>query len=168
MTSPDPDTARSRNSQANIEDERSIFETFLFSNGLKLTSQRAQIFEEVFRLHGHIDAEGIVAKMRSLHRGASRATVYRTLDLLVEAGLVKPVRLATGQHYYEHIHSGEHHDHLVCLECGKIIEFFSPDIEATQCRICDEMGFFPKRHSMIIYGTCRDCHSKKKKKKTGK
>jgi Fur family ferric uptake transcriptional regulator len=162
MARRDPEKKNSRSLPVDIEEERVIFEAYLRSNGLKLTNQRKQIFEEVFGHHGHIDADGIAAKMHNLDKGASRATVYRTLDLLVESGLVKPVRLGTGQHYYEHVHSGEHHDHLVCTSCGKIFEFYSHELEKYQGSICDEMGFTPKRHTMIIYGTCRTCSAKRK------
>lgn len=140
------------------KDERRIFEAFLQSRGLRLTRPRKIIFEEVFRVHGHVDAEELSTILRGPGKRVSRASVYRTLDLLAEAGLVKPVRLGgKEQRLYEHVHSGEHHDHLICDKCGKIIEFFCGEIEALQSGICREKGFQPATHSMIIYGICARC-----------
>jgi len=144
------------------EDERVSFDSFLKNRGLKLTGQRKAIFREVFRIHGHVDADDIVANLKRSGEKVSRATVYRTLELLVDAELVKAVRPGTSQMYYEHAHSGEHHDHLVCVKCSRIFEFYSPEIEETQVRVCREKDFVPNRHTMIIYGTCRNCRRKGK------
>ncbi len=151
-----------------ILEERQRFEDFLRSRGLRLTSQRLAVFEEVFRYHGHLDADEIAERVRGQAKGASRATVYRTLDLLVEAGLVKSIRLGSSQHFYEHVHKEEHHDHLVCLKCGGIFEFYSPELEETQDRICREINFTPQRHNMVIFGICEKCKKKGKGKKPAK
>jgi len=148
------------NLPSEIDVERERFEAYLASRGLRLTEQRRAIFEEVFRHHGHLDAEELVGRLRAMGKQASRATVYRTLDLLVEAGLVKPLRLTTEQRYFEHVHAGEHHDHLVCIECNRIFEFYSEELEECQARICDETDFTPKRHTMVIYGICSECRKK--------
>lgn len=140
-----------------IEIERIRFREFLSEKGLKLTKQRLIIFDEVFRHHGHLDADSIAKMLRSMGKRASRATVYRTLDLLLEAGLVKSMRLGSKPDYFEHVHPGEHHDHLVCTKCGEIIEFFSEVLENTQDRICGEFRFKPDRHTMTIFGVCAKC-----------
>ncbi len=98
--------------------------------------------------------------LKSLGKKGSRATVYRTLDLLVAAECVKKVSLGTSQTVYEHVHSGEHHDHLVCVECGVIIEFYSEELEKCQDGICDEESFTPIRHSMVVFGKCKKCSRK--------
>lgn len=144
-------------SDSGIEEERIRFREFLKSKGLKLTKQRQIIFDEVFRHHGHLDAESIAGRLRGMGKRASRATVYRTLDLLSEAGLVKSIRLGSKQQSFEHVHTGEHHDHLVCNSCGMIIEFFSEELENSQDRICGEYGFCPERHTMTIFGVCAKC-----------
>lgn len=146
-----------------IDDERERFKAFLKGRGLSLTSQRDAVFEEVFRYHGHLEADEIADRLRRSGRRASRATVYRTLDLLVEAGLAKRVRLGSAQRQYEHVHPGEHHDHLVCEKCGKVLEFYSPEIEDCQARVCDENDFEPVRHTMIIFGLCSRCRKTPKK-----
>ncbi|MFH1675738.1 MAG: Fur family transcriptional regulator [bacterium] len=155
--------ARTKNNEndnlggSDIEAEREIFTAFLKERGLKLTRQRDAIFEEVFCHHGHIDADDLAAKLKKKDKRASRATVYRTLDLLVESGLVKPTRLSSDQYSYEHVHHGEHHDHLICRKCGKVIEFFSSEIEEAQIKVCKRNKFTPKSHTMVIHGLCEDC-----------
>jgi len=144
------------------ENEKARFKAFLKNRGLKLTNQRRAIFDAVFSDHGHLHADEIADRLRKLGNKASRATVYRTLDLLVEAELVKAVRPGTSQMYYEHVHTGEHHDHLVCVECSEIFEFYSPEIEETQNQVCVELDFTPHKHTMVIYGVCSDCRKKKK------
>jgi len=150
-----------------LDEERQRLEAFLRSRGLRLTAQRRIVFEEVFRHHGHLDVDELVARLRRLGKRASRATVYRTLDLLAEAGLVKHMRLGTSQRRFEHVHSGEHHDHLVCLRCGEIFEFLSPELEDCQSRICRETGFAPERHTMVIFGVCAKCREKESRKGSG-
>ncbi len=140
-----------------IREELERFKAFLGTQLLRLTRQRKAILREVFRHHGHIDVEELTSRMRNLEVGASRATVYRTLDLLAEAGLVKRVGLGRSQRYYEHVHLGEHHDHLVCTECGRIIEFYSEELEGCQSRVCSEQGFTPVSHTMTIFGKCSEC-----------
>lgn len=142
------------------EIERSFFEVFLKKKGLKLTQQRRLIFEEVFRIHGHVDAEKISMSLKKPGKHVSRASVYRTLDLLVEAGLVKPILITPRRRVYEHIHTGEHHDHLVCVKCGTVIEFLSPEIEDLQNKVCERNTFNASGHTMIIYGTCSKCRRK--------
>ncbi|HDS29658.1 MAG TPA: transcriptional repressor [Firmicutes bacterium] len=144
-----------------LKPEFERFEKFLRLNQLRMTCQRKAILREVFRYHGHIDADELSERVRKIDRAASRATVYRTLDLLAQAGLVKNVGLGRSQKFFEHVHHGEHHDHLVCESCGEIIEFFSSELENCQSAVCDEHDFLPKRHTMVIFGLCGKCRKKK-------
>jgi Fur family transcriptional regulator, ferric uptake regulator len=151
----------SKDSTSNAVEESKLFEIYLRGKGLRLTRPRRLIFDEVFSVHGHVDAEELAAHLREPGKKVSRASVYRTLDLLAEANLVKPIRLLGGkQRVYEHIHSGEHHDHLVCTECGRIQEFFSEGLENLQSKVCKEHEFRPVRHTMIVYGLCGQCNKK--------
>jgi Fur family transcriptional regulator, ferric uptake regulator len=143
--------------------ERKLFESFLATRHLRLTRPRKLIFDEVFRIHGHVDAEEIALSLRTAGKRVSRASVYRTLDLLAEANFVKPVTLGSKQRFYEHVHTGEHHDHLVCQDCGKIFEFYSGEIEDLQTKICSKNSFEPVRHTMTIYGRCGQCRKKNPK-----
>jgi Fur family transcriptional regulator, ferric uptake regulator len=150
-----PDSMDSMSSELQAEKEK--LETFLATRGLRMTSQRRTIFYAVFRIHGHVDAEELYAILKKEDISVSRASVYRSLDLFAEAGLVKPIRLGGKQRLYEHVHQGEHHDHLFCEKCGQIIEFFSPEIEELQTKVCNEKIFEPLRHTMVIQGICSKC-----------
>lgn len=152
-------TKQTHNGKATVEyeDELNQFQAYLKQLGLRLTLQRLVIFNEVFSDHGHLDADEITHRLQNQGKKVGRATVYRTLILLVEAGLVKRIRLGSSQQYFEHIHLGEHHDHLVCLSCGKVIEFYSDQIEKYQEIICHKEKFTPHRHTMVIFGVCSEC-----------
>lgn len=137
--------------------ERKQFVDFLRDNGHRVTQERLTLFDEIFTLHGHIDAEELLESMVERGQKISRATVYRNLDLLVECGLVLKHRLGRGRYVFEHVHTGQRHDHLVCSDCGRVAEFVSPGIAALQQEICRAHGFVPGRHSLQITGLCRDC-----------
>lgn len=142
------------------EREREIFESSLRERGMRVTRERMALFDEVFAQHGHIDAEALLESLSARGAKISRATVYRNLDLLVELGLATRQRLGRRGYLYEHIHPGQRHDHLVCTECGRVVEFLSPAIAALQTEICRAHGFVPTRHSLQIYGLCRECGGK--------
>jgi Fur family ferric uptake transcriptional regulator len=137
--------------------ERQHFIKFVRERGLRLTSERLALFDEIFAQHGHVDAEELLRAMQSHGLKTSRATVYRNLDLLVECGLVRKHRLGGNRHLYEHVHVGQRHDHLICRECSRVVEFVSPVIEAMQTEICRAHGFEISSHSLQILGLCVDC-----------
>jgi Fur family transcriptional regulator, ferric uptake regulator len=139
--------------------EKESFLKFLRSRGQRVTSERLALFEEIFAQHRHIDAEELLASMQARGLKISRATVYRNLDLLVESGLAVKQRLGHRRFLYEHIHGGQHHDHLVCIRCGRVVEFVSPGIAALEREICRAHGFAPAHHSLQINGVCNDCAS---------
>jgi Fur family ferric uptake transcriptional regulator len=98
--------------------------------------------------------------MREKGKKISRATVYRTLELLTDCGLVGRVRLNEEKYRYERLHKGEHHDHMICTSCGRIIEFVDPRIEKLQDAVCEKYGFVPTSHSHQIRGLCSSCQKK--------
>jgi Fur family ferric uptake transcriptional regulator len=137
--------------------ERDRFLQFLRSRGSRVTQERLALFEEIFAQHKHIDAEELLAAMKNRGLKISRATVYRNLDLLVDCGLVRKQRLGRDRFLYEHVHGGQHHDHLVCTGCGRVVEFVSPGFVALQAEICRAHGFQPSHHTLQISGLCNDC-----------
>lgn len=137
--------------------EREQFLTYMRDRGLRVTSERLALFDEIYRQHGHIDAEQLLEALKESGHKISRATVYRNLDLLVDCGLVRKQRLGRNRYLYEHIHAGQSHDHLVCTQCGRVVEFVSPGITALQTRICQAHGFSPDHHQLQIQGLCNDC-----------
>lgn len=141
-------------------EEQQRFETFLRSRQLKLTGERLELVEEVFGQVHHFDADQLHMALKLKGKAISRATVYRTLDLLVQCGLVRKSSFGDQHAHYEAVRSNEHHDHLICLNCDAIIEFFRPDLEALQEAICHEYGFRPMHHSHQIFGLCKECQSR--------
>lgn len=140
--------------------EHTMFSTFLAENGMKLTAQRRAVLEAVLETHRHFDAEEMVDIIKRRDRKISRATVYRTLDLLVRGGFVRAMELGDSKKVYEHIIGHRHHDHLICTECGRTIEFDEDLIESLQQQVCDRLNFKPQRHSLGIFGVCDRCQEK--------
>jgi len=138
-------------------DYEDVFRDFLQTRGLKLTRERKVILEEVFKYHDHFDIDEFYLKVRQNGLRVSKASIYRTLPLLLECGLVDEVKTTERQAFYEHIHGHKHHDHLICLSCGKVIEFYSPAIEKLQEEICRKSRFKSLRHILEIQGHCKDC-----------
>lgn len=137
--------------------EEEQFLAFLRSRGLRATAERRALIREIFAQHGHFDADTILAAV--LHRGLaiSRATVYRNLELLVQAGLAHKVRLNGRSYLYEHLHSGQRHDHMACRCCGRMVEFVSPGITALLGEICRAHGFEGRQNQLQILGICQSC-----------
>ncbi|MEO8275781.1 MAG: Fur family transcriptional regulator [Thermoanaerobaculia bacterium] len=137
--------------------EEEQFLTFLRGRGLRATAERRALIREIFAQHGHFDADSI---LQAVNRGEfviSRATVYRNLELLVEAGLAHKVRLGGRRYLYEHLHSGQRHDHMACRRCGRMVEFVSPGITALLGEICRAHGFEGRQNQLQILGLCRSC-----------
>ena len=140
--------------------EANRFEAYLRGKKLKLTGERMEILGTIFQKDVHFDAEELHADLKHKGRDISRATVYRTLDLLVQCGLVRKSSLGSTHANYEAAHENEHHDHLICLNCNKVIEFYRPDLETLQEAICLDQRFKPFHHSLQIFGICNDCTDK--------
>jgi len=134
------------------------FEAFLKTRGLKLTSQRRRIFDRVFATHEHFSAEALVGWLeREPGPRASRATVYRTLGLLLAGKFLSALDAGKGELVYEHVLGHMHHDHMLCLECGKIEEFHDEKIEELQLAACRKKGFELVTHDLRLRGYCRAC-----------
>lgn len=139
--------------------ERRTFLDYLRRHGRRVTAERLAMFEEIFRQHGHIDADRLHAAMTARGIKISRATVYRNLDLLVDCDLVRRQRFGRNRYLYEHVHPGQQHDHLVCRRCGRLVEFVSPGIRALQREICKAHGFEPGEVTVQISSLCTRCEA---------
>ena len=137
--------------------EKKIFLEHIQAAGLRRTSQRDLILETFLSTEEHLTSEDLYWLVHKQDPETGQTTVYRTLKLLTEAGLAREVRFGDNKTYYEHHYNHEHHDHMICTECGKVIEFFSPDIEALQDPMADNFGFRPSHHSLRLWGVCADC-----------
>jgi Fur family ferric uptake transcriptional regulator len=134
-----------------------IFVNKLRTKKLKVTEERLKVLREVFSRHDHFDVETLVDKFRRHNEGVSRATVYRTLDLLHEFGFILRLTLSDGSMRYEHIMGHTHHEHLICENCGKILEVRVSELEQIQNEVALQNYFIPTRRSFNIYGICRKC-----------
>ena len=136
------------------------FRDYLKSKGLKYTPERRLVLREIFSFHNHFDAEGLFEKLREKGEHVSRATIYRTLPLLIESGLIKEALRCQDHTHYEHVFGHPHHDHLVCLGCGRVIEFREDKIERMQELICRRYDFQSIEHRLGIRGYCNRCKKK--------
>lgn len=140
--------------------EISRFQDFLSAQGLKLTRERTALVHEIFATHYHFEADELLFKMKEKSLKISRATIYRTLELLVKSGLVRRVHLGEDHYHYEHVRGDSHHDHLICTLCGAVIEFHDPQLEQRQREICLKKKFTPTFHNLQILGICGSCQKK--------
>ncbi|MDE0881572.1 MAG: transcriptional repressor [Myxococcota bacterium] len=130
------------------------FQDELFDRGLRLTKQRESIFCMVLRSGDHLSAEDLHRKVRDENRSIGFATVYRTLRLLVDVNLVEVRQFGDGVQRYESA-AGDHHDHMVCLDCRKVFEFENDEIERLQHQVAEGQGFEIARHRLDLYVRCR-------------
>ena len=136
-----------------------LFGRYLREQGLPVTHQREAVAEVVFATQEHLSVDDLEGRLRERGERIGKATVYRTLDLLVRSRLVEEHDFGEGFKRYEHRLSRQPvHEHLVCLECGKVIEFQSPEIVGVETRVRTEHGFVPVRHRLEVFGLCRECH----------
>lgn len=142
--------------------EPSQFKTRIFEEGLKATKQREEILNIFLNLPGHKSLAQIFAQVVKSNPRIGYATVYRTLKLLTRLGLATQQKFDDGETRYEPTSEGSHHDHLICLECGKIIEFKDQRLEALQQRIAQRHRFKTFHHRMELYGRCDGCVQKKR------
>jgi Fur family ferric uptake transcriptional regulator len=153
------------NKELGMPREIDIFVDFLKKKNLKLTNQREEIINIFFKTNRHLSVEDLydIVKKKAPHIG--QATVFRTLKLLCEAGLAGEVDFGDKKIRYEHEFGHQHHDHLVCVKCNKFIEVIEPKIEKLQDALCKKFSFSPQRHRLEIFGICRECRLRYKKRR---
>jgi Fur family ferric uptake transcriptional regulator len=135
-----------------------ILSKYLKSKGkLRSTTERFAILDAVLETQGHFDAESLYYRLISGGMKVSKATVYNTLELLQNAGLVSKYRFAESSSRYEKAFGRPHHHHLICLACGDIIEFVNEKLERIQEEVSAEKKFSPQSYSLQVFGTCSKC-----------
>ena len=148
-----------------MTEEQEVFLKHIQKQGLKRTAQRDLILDVFLRNEGHVSGEDLYGLVHEQDPTVGQTTVYRTLRLLTEAGLAREVRFGDGRAHYEHNYKHEHHDHMICSECGKIIEFYSPELEAIQDAMAARHKFELTEHLLRMIGICADCRRQEREKK---
>ncbi len=134
-----------------------LFRDYLKSKGLRLTREREEILKEIMKIHGHFEVEDIYLRLRRKKVKVSQTSIYRTLPLLVESGIVQKTPCDRMKARYEHVLGHRHHDHMVCIKCGRIIEFSNERIERLQEEAGKKYRFEILGHRLVLSGLCEEC-----------
>jgi Fur family ferric uptake transcriptional regulator len=140
-----------------VSELQARLDDYMNRHGLRSTAQRRLVTEIFFQSSEHLSIEDLLREVRRKDSRVGYATVYRTLKLLKESGLANERHFGDGVSRYEVAHADTHHDHLICTECGKIVEFENDRIEQLQDDLAAQHGFVLTRHKHELYGVCADC-----------
>jgi Fur family ferric uptake transcriptional regulator len=151
------------NEMSDLARFRAMLSTHMAKKGLRSTDQRRLIVETFFKSPNHVSIEELLAQVRTQDAKVGYATVYRTLKLLTECGVAFERRFGDGLARYELADDASHHDHLICVDCGAIVEFEEPRIESIQALVAKQHGFELRSHKHELYGVCADCQKKTKR-----
>lgn len=146
-----------------IDTVERLFQNYLRKKGHRCTPERMLVLREIYESPDHHDADEIFLSLKQKGHDVSRATVYNTLDLLVECNLVEQNSFGHKHLHYERSYGYRPHHHIVCEKCGHVFEFQSPEIDEELRKICEEQGFKLKRNSLQLFGECiqENCDSPK-------
>lgn len=137
-----------------------LFRRYLRDQGLPVTQQREAIAETVFASPEHLSVDEIEARLRERRERIGKATIYRTLEMLVRSGLVEEYDFGEGFKRYKHLFGQTLvREHLICTECGKVREIQTPELSRMQEEVARDNGFLPARHRLEIYGICAECQA---------
>ncbi|MDH3345861.1 MAG: transcriptional repressor [Kiritimatiellaceae bacterium] len=143
-----PDASKDKS----VDEAWPFFVDFLKDKSSRITQARRIVFEHVFARHDHFRADDLAAELSSGPNHVSRGTVYRTLDLMTEAGLVQKIRDQDVHAHYEHIYGHGRHHHLICEDTGEFIEFSSQKLTDEIERICAKHNFKPRLQRLVVFG----------------
>ena len=142
-----------------LAEKKELLQKYLHEKGLKSTTQRDDIIDVFFKTSTHINLEELLKRVRRRNPKVGYATVYRTMKLLTGCGIAIERQFGDGQTRYEHIPDDSHHDHCICVKCGKIIEFENQKIEHLQKEIAEKLSFTVTNHKLELYGFCSKCRN---------
>ena len=141
--------------QQQMEEVRGIFRAFLKKRNQRQTPERFAVLEQIYSSHDHVDADELYLRLKQQGERVSRATVYNTLELLLECDLVVRHQFGKNQAKYERAYSYWQHDHLICMDCNELFEFCDPRIQGIQEMMGEIFSFDIKHHSLNLYGHCQ-------------
>lgn len=145
--------------QQKFEEVRDIFSAYLKKRGQRQTPERYTVLEEIYACDDHLDADELYLRLKQKESSVSRATVYNTLELLLDCDLVVRHQFGKNQAKYERAYSYWQHDHLICLDCNHVLEFCDPRLQSIQEMVAEIYRFSITHHSLTMYGHClrEDC-----------
>ncbi len=146
-------------------DAKARFEQFVAHESLRHTEQRDHVLDVFLATERHVTVQELYDLVRKKHKGIGYATVARTLKLMCDSGVCRQVDFGDGSLRYEHKYGHEHHDHLICLKCGKFEEIYSPKLEKIQGELVKKYDYVQEKHKLDIFGFCPKCAKKHIKKK---
>jgi len=135
-----------------------LFKSYLMDNDSRFTNQKEEIAIALFNTKGHFEIEDFIDEFRSTTKKLSRATVYRTVKQLLDAGLLQKISTRDGKVFYEHNTPQNHHAHVICNNCGKIQEIKEKTISGFITSYCDTLKFTVEYQSVHVYGICKKCN----------
>ena len=141
--------------QAQLDEVRERFAAFLKARGQRRTPERFAVLDALYSTADHVDADTLYVRLKNDGVRVSRATVYNTLDLLLESDLAARHQWGQSQAKYERAWAYWQHDHLICEDCGEILEFCDPRLQEIQESVAEVYGFTVSRHALTVYGSCR-------------
>lgn len=144
-----------------IDEVKNIFSAYLESKELRKTAERFTLIEEIYNRDDHFDAESLYESLVKKKYNVSRATVYNTLELLVSCDLVKKHQFGKNQAQYEKSYGYKQHDHIICVDCKKVVEFCDPRIQQIKTMMGELLNFKITHHSLNMYGVCGNCQKKR-------